>query len=72
MAIAKNRFPLFGAMLLKRLALRLARKYPFAVFWHAQPDRAQKRGGGGTDRRPMQAALLRGGGGFDPDGGIDA
>ena len=45
MAIAKNRFPLFGAMLLKRLALRLALKHPFAVFWHAQPDRAQQRGG---------------------------
>ncbi len=72
MAIVKNRFPLFDAMLLKRLALRLARKHPFAIFGHAQPDRSQQRGGGGTDRRPMQAALLRGGGGFGPDGGIDA
>lgn len=30
---------------LKRLTFGLARKYPFAIFGHAQPDRAQKRGG---------------------------
>ncbi len=38
---------------LKRLALGLARKHPFAIFGHALPDRAQQRGGRGADRRAM-------------------
>lgn len=56
---------------LKRPAFGIARKHPFAIFGHAQPDRAQKRGGGSADRRAMQTALLGGGGGFDPDGGAE-
>ncbi len=56
---------------LKRLAFGIARKHPFAFFGNAQPDRAQQRGGRGADRRPVQAALLRGGGGLDPDGGVE-
>lgn len=55
---------------LKRLASSVARKHPFSVFRHAQQNRAQQRGGGGADRRAMQAALLRVGGGLDPDGGF--
>ena len=55
---------------LKRLAFRIARKHPFTIFGHAQPNRAEKRCGGGADRRAVQAALLRGGGGLDPDGGV--
>ena len=38
---------------LKRLAFGLARKHPFTIFRHAQPDRAQQRGSGSADRRAM-------------------
>ena len=38
---------------LKRFAFGLARKHPFAIFGYALLDRAQKRGGGSTDRRAM-------------------
>lgn len=55
---------------LKRLAFDVARKHPLAISGHPQPDRAQQRGGGSTDRRAMQAALLRGGRRLDPDSGF--
>ncbi len=55
---------------LKRLAFGIARKHPLAILGHAQLDRAQKHGGGSADRGAMQAALLRGGSRFDPDGGV--
>lgn len=57
--------------ILKRLAFSLARKHPFAIFRHTQPDCPQERGGGSADRRVMPAVLLRGGGGFDPDGSVE-
>lgn len=55
---------------LKRLAFGIAREHPFTIFEHTQPDRAQKRGGRSADRPATQAALLRGGGGLDSDGGF--
>ena len=55
---------------LKRLAFGVTRKHPLATFGHAQPDRAKQRGGGSADRRAVQAALLRGGGGLDSDDGV--
>jgi len=56
---------------LKRLAFGIARKHPFAIFGHAQPDYPQERGSGSADRRPIQAALLRGCGRLGPDGGVE-